>query len=272
MTKWAVESFNPFLTASGRAVIAAIPAILLLRIFRVPLFQRKHLRAYIYTTMGAAFGWPILVALALTRTTSTQTAVVASIMPLVTAMIAVTRKHERVSKLFWIASAAGTIILLLFTISRGGGAKHDLLADLFVLIAVLFSAWTYVEGAELTRIYPGWQVISWVVVLALPINLPLTIFIWIKTSHTHHITTHGLIGIFVIGLSSMYLGFFAWYKGLADAGTARGSQIQQLQGLLTLGWSVLLLKEHVSLGTLLSAIGVVLTVLWALSTRTKQSI
>jgi drug/metabolite transporter (DMT)-like permease len=47
--------------------------------------------------------------------------------------------------------------------------------------------------------------------------------------------------LLLLGVSSMYLGFFAWYRGLALAGIERGGQVQQLQALLTLLWSALLL-------------------------------
>ena len=65
----------------------------------------------------------------------------------------------------------------------------------------------------------------------------------------------------------MYLGFFAWYRGLALAGIARGGQVQQLQALLTLLWSALLLHEHVTRVTVLAAVAVIVCVLWAQRAR-----
>ncbi len=67
----------------------------------------------------------------------------------------------------------------------------------------------------------------------------------------------------VLGVSSMYLGFFAWYRGLALAGIAHGGQVQQLQALLTLGWSALLLGEHVTAPTVLAALAVIAAVFWS---------
>lgn len=270
MTKWALESFNPFFTAMARAVIAASLAIVILIVRRTPIFARKDLTAFIYTMLGAVFGWPILIALALTRTTSAQTAVLVAIMPLVTALIAVLRKGEKTTQTFWLASGAGTLILIFFALSRGGGVHQNFWADLFTLGAIFSSSWCYVEGASLTKSYPGWQVISWVVILALPITLPSSIIIWLATHHSHTLTAHGIIGLTAIGVSSMYLAFFAWYKGLNQAGTAHGSQVQQLQALMTLGWSVILLHEKVSALTVACAVGVVLSVLVALTSRAKQ--
>ncbi len=116
---------------------------------------------------------------------------------------------------------------------------------------------------------PGWQVISWVVIFALPICIPASIIIWLNTYDGSPLTFHALFGIVMIGFSSMYIGFFAWYRGLKDAGTAHGSQVQQLQAIMTLGWAALLLNEKVTLTMALIALGVIASVLWALTSRRK---
>jgi len=263
LTKVAVGGFSPFFTATGRAVIAGVLAGFLLAIRGVPLPPRRHLGPLLFTMLGAVFGWPILVALALQRTTSAHVAVIAAFMPLTTALIAVLRTHERVSWQFWTAACAGTAALVAFALSRGGGNGADLRADLLIAGAVLASSWCYVEGASVTRVMPGWQVISWVVVLALPLTVPSSIVLWWLT-HDHYTTTASAwTSLLLLGLSSMYLGFFAWYRGLALAGIARGGQVQQLQALLTLLWSALLLGERVTFATVLAALAVVGSVVWS---------
>ena len=170
LTKVAVGGFSPFFTATGRAVIAGVLAAALLAVHRAPLPPAGQLRPLLYTMLGAVFGWPILLALALQRTTSAHVAVIAAFMPLMTALIAVLRTHERVSWQFWVAAGTGTAALVAFALSRGGGSDGDLVADGLVVGAVIASSWCYVEGASVTRAMPGWQVISWVVVLALPVT------------------------------------------------------------------------------------------------------
>jgi drug/metabolite transporter (DMT)-like permease len=266
-TKVAVEGFDPFLTATGRAVIAGALAVALLAWRRVPRPPRDQLRPLLVTMIGAVFGWPILLALALQRTTSAHAAVIAAFMPLATALIAVLRTHERVSWQFWIAAGAGTAALLAFALSRGGSGGGDLVADALVACAVVASSWCYVEGASVTRTMPGWQVISWVVVLALPITVPASVAI-LWATHAHHDPTAGAwTSLVLLGVSSMYLGFFAWYRGLALAGIARGGQVQQLQALLTLAWSALLLGEHITRVTVLAALAVIVCVIWAQRVR-----
>jgi drug/metabolite transporter (DMT)-like permease len=114
---------------------------------------------------------------------------------------------------------------------------------------------------------PGWQVISWVVVLALPVTVPASAAIWLATHTTHDPTGTAWASLALLGVSSMYLGFFAWYRGLALAGIARGGQVQQLQALLTLVWSALLLGEHVTAPTVLVALTVIGSVVWAQRAR-----
>ena len=267
LTKVAVGGFSPYLTATGRAVIAAALALVLLGIRRVRFPARQHVRPLVFTMLGAVFGWPILLALALERTTSAHAAVIAAFMPLTTALFAVLRTHERVAPQFWWAAGAGTGALVVFALSRGGAEGGDWIADLLIVGAVISSSWCYVEGAAITKVMPGWQVISWVVVLALPVTLPASIVLYAATSGSYDTTTAEWGALILLGLSSMYLGFFAWYRGLSLAGAAHGGQVQQVQPLLTLLWSAVLLGEVVTLGTVAAALAVVACVMWAQRTR-----
>jgi drug/metabolite transporter (DMT)-like permease len=236
----------------------------------VPFPDRRHLTPIVFTMLGAVFGWPILLALALERTTSAHVAVIAAFMPLTTALIAVLRTHERVTWQFWTAACAGTVALVVFAVSRGGTGDRggDALADLLVVGAVLASSWCYVEGASVTRAMPGWQVISWVVVLALPLTVPASVALWVVTSDRYTPGPGAWTSLVLLGVSSMYLGFFAWYRGLSLAGIARGGQMQQLQALLTLVWSAWLLGERVTPATVAAALAVIGAVVWAQRGRT----
>ena len=268
MTKLAVDGFEPIVTATGRAVIAGVIAAALLRVRRIPIPPRSVWRALAFTTAGAVFGWPVLIALALERSSSAHTAVIAAFMPLMTALIAVVRTNERATRQFWWAAATGTAALVVFSVSRGGAAGGgDPVADLMVVGAVIASSWCYVEGAGLTRAMPGWQVISWVVVVALPITVPVTAIFVALRPHDGPIPLHAWIGLAYIGLVSMYFGFWAWYRGLALAGVTKGSAIQQLQALMTLALSAWFLGERVGPATVAAALVVVASVVWAQRSR-----
>ena len=233
---------------------------------KVPALPRDLWRPMTFTTLGAVFGWPILIALALQKSTSAHVAVIAAVMPLVTACIAVLKYRRRVITQFWIASSLGTALLILFALSRGGAKGENGIADILTIGAVLASSYCYVEGAGLTSHMPGWQVISWIVVFGAPLSLVGAAVTFAHTNHSYNFHINALLGLLAIGFSSMYLGFFAWYRGLKDLGVTHGSQVQQLQAIMTLGWSALLLHEHISLTTVTAAIGIVLCVLWAITT------
>ncbi len=269
-TKLALKSFDPLFTAFARPVIASFIAIPLMLVAKVPALPRHLLRPTIFTALGAVFGWPILIAIALHRTTSAHVAVLSAVMPLVTAIIAVIKNKKQPGISFWVASILGTVLLVFFSLSRGGAGQSDLLTDLIIMGAVIASSYCYVEGAGLTNYLPGWQVISWVVVIVLPIAIPGAAIVYFATESQYTLHLDALLGMLGIGISSMYLGFFAWYRGLQDFGVAHGSQVQQLQAIMTLGWSALLLGESVTLTMVVSACGIVLCVLWALSNVNRQ--
>jgi drug/metabolite transporter (DMT)-like permease len=271
LTKVAVRGFEPELTATGRAAIAGGLALVPLALGRLPRPARSDLRPLVVTMLGAVFGWPILIALALERATSAHVAVLAAVMPLTTAVIAVARTHERVSWDFWAAALVGAAALVAFSLSRRGARAGDLVADVFVVGAVFSSSWCYVEGASITRRMPGWQVISWVVILALPLTVPLTAALWWEAHGRYDPSAAAWGSLAALGVVSMYVAFFAWYRGLSLAGTARGGQVQQLQALLTLVWSALLLGEHVSLLTVSVALVVTGAVVWAQRIRTPSA-
>lgn len=145
--KLVLKSFDPLFTAFARPVIAALIAIPFMFIAKVPQLPRELWRPTAFTTGGAVFGWPILIALALQRTTSAHVSVIAAVMPLVTAIIAVIKHRKHPGPSFWIASTLGTALLVAFSISRGGSSNSDLLTDLLIFGAVIASSYCYVEGA-----------------------------------------------------------------------------------------------------------------------------
>ena len=263
LTKVAVEGFSAVFTATGRAVIAGMIAAVVLLIRKVPPPPRHLWRSLAFVMIGAVFGWPVLMAIALNYTTAAHAAVIAAFMPLATAMFAVLLTQERVTRTFWLAATIGTVAVVAFALSRGGLGEGSLLADGLLVLAVLASSIGYVLGAGATKSMPGWQVISWVVVMALPITIPVSLILWFTTQSSYQTSATEWSALILLGISSMYLGFFAWYRGLAQAGVAYGGQVQQLQVLFSLVWSALILREAVTWLTVLTALVVIGAVAWA---------
>jgi drug/metabolite transporter (DMT)-like permease len=263
LTKVAVEGFDAVLTATGRAVIAGVIAGVVLLIRQIPLPPRHLWKSLFFVMLGAVFGWPVFMAIALNYTTAAHASVIAAFLPLSTAIFAVALTRERVTRAFWFAAVIGTGAVVVFSLSRGELGPGSLLADGLLLLGVIAASISYVLGTAATKTLPGWQVISWVVVMALPITIPASAVLWwlTKDSYTPSGTQWG--ALILLGVSSMYLGFFAWYRGLSQAGVAYGGQVQQLQVSFSLLWSALLLGEVVTWITVGAAIVVIAAVAWA---------
>jgi drug/metabolite transporter (DMT)-like permease len=260
MVKLALPGFSPWTLTFGRAALAGLLAAILLKRARIKFPEKKLIGPLLITASGIVIGWPILTTLALTETTSAHAAVITAGLPLATAVLAVFRLHEKVPKAFWAAALVGTFTLVIYAWLNGGQEGSSLKADLFLVGAVVAAAIGYAEGAILSKVMPGWQVVSWCVVLTLPLTMPyFLISLWLGRE-THSITSVSLLAFLFTAFGSMYFGFFAWYRGLSELGVARGSQIQLVQSLLTLLWSALLLGEIVTSKTLVAASVVVVCV------------
>jgi drug/metabolite transporter (DMT)-like permease len=255
-THEAVAAFGGVMVGLGRAVLAAVLAAAVLLARRESLPPRHTWVGLFCVVLGVVIGFPLFSAVALEGTTVAHGAVITGLLPVATAIVAVVRVHERASLLFWISCAAGTVAVLLFTLVQGGG--HFSAADWWMIAAVSAGAIGYAEGGRLARIMGGWRVVCWALVLALPFTLVPTA--WTVAQQGLHGNLAAWSGLAYVAVFSMFLGFFAWYHGLALGGIARIGQLQLVQPLLTIGWAVLLLGESLNGLTGVTALLVVLCV------------
>jgi drug/metabolite transporter (DMT)-like permease len=177
-------------------------------------------------------------------------------LPLATAVFGVMRGGERPHPVFWLFSIVGSLLVIGYAVSQGISASP--IGDILMLLAVILCGMGYAEGAKLSKTLGGWQVISWALVLALPIMIPL-FFIYFPDD-IQNVSFQGWFGMAYISLFSMFIGFIFWYKGLAQGGIATVGQLQLLQPFFGLALAAWLLHEQVSMGMLGVTIGVILCV------------
>lgn len=252
-TRLAVMELDGTLVGLGRAVIAAAAAAILLAATREPIPPRPLWGRLAVVAAGVVVGFPLFSAWALKYVPAAHGAVIVGLTPAATAVMAVIRAGERPSAGFWLASLLGLVAVLIFAAVQGAGAPVP--ADGLILIAVALGALGYAEGGQLARTLGGWQVISWALVLSAPVLLPIVAWSAVRHGLAASPLAWGCVGY--VSLVSMYLAFFAWYRGLAQGGVARVGQVQLLQPVLTLLWSALLLGEHIS-GAMIAAAAAVL--------------
>ena len=262
MTKLATGGFDapqlsPVFVTFGRAAVAGILSCGYLLLTRSAVPQGRQWVALLFTALGIVVGFPLFMAMGLRHVESVHASVVLGILPLATAVVGSLWLRQRPSLGFWVCAVAGSALVATFVWLRSGSAGSAAgLADLLLLLAVLCAAFGYVSGGQLTAQLGAERVICWVLVISLPLTLPVMLLSW----PTQPVPGSAWFGFAYVALFSMWIGFFAWYRGLALGGTVRVSQVQLVQPFLSMLFSVPLLGESLDLLTVGFALAVIATV------------
>lgn len=267
-TRVAVQSIDPMVVGAGRAVVAGILAAALLLALRVPPPAARLVPRLLLVAGGVVAGFPLLTSLALGEVPASHAAVTIGLLPAATAVAAVLRTRERPPLGFWIAASAGAVAAIAFiALAQGGlGAPHP--ADLLLVGAVLAAAVGYAEGGILAREIGAWQTICWALVLALPVMGAITALALAGAGWNP--APDGLWSFAYLALVSMFLGFFAWYRGLGIGPMAQVSQVQLVQPVLTISWAALLLGEAITPAVVIGGAAVVACAALAVRQRSRR--
>jgi drug/metabolite transporter (DMT)-like permease len=244
----------------GRAVLAGAVAIVVLWVARAP-WPRASLRKDIaLASLGIVIGWPAMSTLALLYIPPSHAAVVSGLLPFSTALIGATITHTWPKRGFWVCAIVGACVVTSYAAYRGGGGWQ--LADGLLLMSVFLGGLGYAYGARASQHLPGWQVISWALVFALPLTIPVSGWFAPVLSA---VTPKAWAAFTYLALMSQYIGFFFWYRGLALGGIAKVSQVQLLQIFMTFAVSAALVGESIDVVTW--SVAVLIVFIIALSKR-----
>ena len=255
-TKAAISGFPPDILTILRAIIAGILASVILVVSQQNIPHKKQLIPLCVVAIGVVIGFPLLTALALQYITSARSIIFLSLLPLATALFGVLRAGERPCKTFWFFSILGSLFVMSFALIQKG--ESAIIGDIYMIAAILLCGLGYAEGAIISKHLGSWQVICWALVISLPLMLILSIILW--PENLKHIPTKAWFGLIYVALFSMLIGFFFWYRGLAEGGIAGVSQLQLLQPFLGLLLSAWLLNETVNAIMIVAICGVVICV------------
>lgn len=267
-TRIAVATINPLFLTTGRAALAALFAIIVFAVVRPQRPNKNQVIRLIIVAAGVVIGFPLFTSLALQSVPSAHGTVVIALLPAVTALFVVIRTGERPSFLFWVASIAGAFAVIAF-LALSNGFSGFSLPDIFLVLAVISAAIGYTEGGLLSRELGSWQTICWALIIALPVMAPLTIInlavvplsqdpiAWLCFMYT--------------AIFSMFLGFFAWYRGLAIGPMTTVSQVQLSQPVFTLIWSAVILGEALTPDILIGGAVVIALAFTAVRARVKTT-
>ena len=240
-TRFALEGFSPAFITFSRAAIAALVAGTVLMVLKKT-FPRKHALSLFTAGLLLVYGFPGFSSVAMLTVPASHGGVVLGVLPLMTATFAALFGGERPGLAFWGWSIAGAALVMIFSLSGADIAPG--IGDLWLACAALSAACGYVISGKLARTRPGWEVISWALVITAPLSLAGTLITW-ETGISAP-DTSALTALAYLALGSMFAGFIFWNWGMAIGGIARVGQVQLLQSFVTLGLSALLLGETVT--------------------------
>lgn len=255
-TRIAVLQFDPVFLTVARASIAGLIALAMLLISREKRPGRAELAPLLIIAGGVVVGFPLLTAMALGYITTAHSIIFVGLLPLATAIFGVLRGGEHPQPGFWLFSGLGSLLVAGFAVTQGLTAAP--VGDALMLGAIVVCGLGYAEGGKLSRTLGGWQVISWALVLSLPLMLPLALLL--KPATFADVGAPAWLGLAYVSLFSMLIGFIFWYRGLALGGIAAVSQLQLLQPFFGLALAASLLHEAVTPLMLIVTLGVVLCV------------
>lgn len=237
---------DPLFVGCGRAVVAAALAAVALIAFGAPLPTRRQWLRLAPVSAGVVAGFPILTSLAMQRTSAGHAAVVIGLLPAATAVVAVLLTGERPSSRFWLGAALGVGATVVFSLLAHGGSvgSGPGVADALLAAAVVLGAIGYAQGGLMSRELGSWQTICWALVLAAPVMV--TVSAVSVVTHPPHAGAGQWSAFAYLAGVSMFLGFFAWYRGLAIGPMTTVSQIQLVQPVLSVCWAVVMLGEHLT--------------------------
>jgi drug/metabolite transporter (DMT)-like permease len=257
-TRLAVSEFDPLFLTVARAALAGSAGLVALIVLR-----RRVPPRWLWLEMFAAavctvVGFPLFAALAMMTVPAAHGGVVLGILPLATAAAAAIFAHERPSLGFWLASVAGAIIVVIFIFRRSGSIIFSA-GDLFLLGTVASGALGYTFSGRLATRMPGWEVISWQVVIFLPLAAVTTFALW--PADIASVSIWPWAGLGYVGFVSQYTAFFVFNAALAIGGIARVGQVMLLQPFAIVALALPVNGEPINVETILFAAAVVATVL-----------
>jgi drug/metabolite transporter (DMT)-like permease len=265
-TRLAVSSFDPLLLTAIRATIAGCAGLGVLLVLRRPLPARKLWPDVVIAGLCTIVGFPVLMALAMANVPAAHGGVVLGIMPLATAAAAAIVTRERPSLGFWLASAAGATVVVVFALREGGGGF--VLGDVFLLGTIVAGAFGYAMSGRLSLAMPGWEAICWQVALFLPLSAAAAIVLW--PAHIGTVAAAGWAGLTYVSLISQFFAFFVFNAAMARLGVARCSQLMLLQPFVIILLAVPINGETIRLSTLAYAGAVLATVVFGQRMRVKR--
>jgi drug/metabolite transporter (DMT)-like permease len=233
-----------FLRLLGGGIVCLM--LILLDGWRPP---RRIWRQLFITSLGSVLAFGALMAFALRQVPGSHGAVALAALPALTAAYASLRDRRNPGAVFWFFAITGSLLSLTFFVTV---VDKLLLGDLLLGLAVIAAMFGYVEGARLSREFGGRRVMSWAIVLNLPLILAAVLWYlprpefgvyWAQLINFSQVAWFSIIYLALISQSA---GMFLWYAVLARGPMEKIAMTQLVQPFFTLLAAIFLLQESVN--------------------------
>jgi drug/metabolite transporter (DMT)-like permease len=260
------ESFDPIIMSAGRVIPSAIGAVIALKLFNQKLLPPRGARVLVGgVALGTVIGYPLLTTLALQIVPAGDAGVIGAVVPLVTGIVSVFLGHRRPKAMFWVASVIGTISALLFAFARAEGASGggEFLGYLALSMAVLFASLGHISGTTLAAKYNPFYVISWAIIISIPVNLTATVIDLVANPITEWPAASAWGGFLFASLFSVLIGNYFWHDAMHTIGLVKASQLALLQPPVTMIFAIVILGQNVTAITWITAAAILASVAWS---------
>ncbi len=250
-TRIAVLSLDPFFVTAGRGLVAGLVGLAIVVLGRMP-FPTAHAGRIAAIAACLVIGFPAALSVATVTVPASHGSIILALLPIATTIGAVLFAGERPSLAFWLITLVGAGLVAAFALR-----EDDLglaVGDILLVAGVLVCGCGYALAAMLSRVIPGWQVISWAVVFSLPVTLPATVALW--PADAGAAPAAAWLGIAYGGVISQFVAYAIWNAALAMGGVARIGQLQLLQPFVTFLIAMPLLGERIDAATVAFAVAV----------------
>lgn len=259
-------SFDPLTMSVGRVVPAGILAVIALKAMKQPLIPpREAFPLIIGSSAGVIIGFPLLSTFALQNIPAADAGVIGAVTPMVTAVVAILIGHKKPKRMFWLAAALGAVSAMSLAYFKGGTGFGDGLfwGYIAMAFAVLFASMGHISGSTLVAKYSSFTVLSWAVIISIPVQLPIAIVNWTINPITEWPAWTAILGYLYVSWFSLSIGNFMLNQGLHIIGLVKGAQLQLLQPIVTMILAILILHQTVSPITWIAAFGILTSVAWS---------
>lgn len=255
-TRAAVLALDPWFVSAARAVGAALLGAGWLLWERAPWPDRRQWRGLAIVGLSVVIAFPVLTGLALQWVSASHGILFIGLIPLSTCLVGAAIGTVRPRRAFWFWAVFGAASVAAYAVYMGGGAFS--LPDLLMIGAIIGSGVGYAEGARLSQKMAPAAVISWGLVICLPLSLPAMWLTWPEVPAL--VPVSAWVGLGYVTIFSMFVGFLFWYRGMVLGGTARVSQIQLFQPFIGLLLAAVFLGETLDFGIAVGTVMVTISV------------